>query len=121
VVINNLFSDFIVSNFQNFIVVYADHSISLLSAEYSFYTPESHISFISNLTSSSSYFTSECFAIIEALNIISTFNYKKVLITSDSLSYLQSHNSFSFNYHISLFVLRINSILFSLSQLDFNI
>ncbi|KAL4099050.1 hypothetical protein QTP88_023545 [Uroleucon formosanum] len=120
-VINSLFTDFIDNNFANFIVVYTDGSVSPLSAGYSFYIPNLHISFTNNLPPSSSSFTAECFAIIEALNCISSFSYKKFLIASDSMSCLQSLNSFSLNSHPSPLIIRIKSILFSLGQLDFNI
>ncbi|KAL4119211.1 hypothetical protein QTP88_012055 [Uroleucon formosanum] len=120
-VINSLFTNFIDNNFADFIVVYTDGSVSPLSAGYSFYIPNLHISFTNNLPPSSSFFTAECFAIIEALNCISSFSYKKFLIASDSMSCLQSLNSFSLNSHPSPLIIRIKSILFSLGQLDFNI
>lgn len=121
VVTNNNFSNLINCNFYNFIVVYTDSSVSPLSVGYSFYIPEFHMSFTSNLSPSSSSFTAECFTIIEALNIISTLQYKTFLTATDLLSCLQSLNSFSFKFHISPLVLRIKSILFSLGRLDFNI
>lgn len=121
VVINNLFSDFIVNNFVDFTVIYTDGSVSPHSAGYLFYIPKLHISFINNLPSSSSSFTAECFAIIVALNCISSFSEKKIFIASDSMYFLQSLNSFSLHSHLSPLILRIKSILFSLSQSDFNI
>ncbi|KAL4112254.1 hypothetical protein QTP88_016075 [Uroleucon formosanum] len=120
-VLNSFFTDFIDNNFADFIVVYTNDSVSPLSAGYSFYIPNLHISFTNNLPPSSSSFTAECFAIIEALNCISSFSYKKFLIASDSMSCLQSLNSFSLNSHPSPLFIGIKSILFSLSQLDFNI
>ncbi|KAL4154303.1 hypothetical protein QTP88_000450 [Uroleucon formosanum] len=53
-VINSLFTDFIDNNFADFIVVYTDGSVSPLSAGYSFYIPNLHISFTNNLPPSSS-------------------------------------------------------------------
>jgi len=44
VVIYNIFSDFIESNFPDFIVICTDGSVSTLKAGYSFYIPELHIS-----------------------------------------------------------------------------
>jgi len=126
-VINSLFSDFIENNFANFIVVYTNGSVSPLLAGYSFYIPNLHISFTNNLPPSSSYFTAECFAIIEALNCISSFSNKKFLIASDlsdnvlTMPCLQSLNFFSLNSHPSPLILSIKSIFFGLGQLDFNI
>ena len=120
-VINNLFLAFIESKFPDYMVVYTDGSVSPLSAGFSFYIPQLNISFTSNLPPSSSSFTAECFAIIEALNMISTFSNNNVLIASDALSCLQSLNSCPFSSHVSPLILRIKSILFNLSQLNFNI
>ncbi|KAL4153575.1 hypothetical protein QTP88_001408 [Uroleucon formosanum] len=53
-VINSLFTDFIDNNFADFIVIYTDGSVSPLSAGYSFYIPNLHISFTNNLPPSSS-------------------------------------------------------------------
>jgi hypothetical protein len=45
VVINYLFSDFIINNFTDFTVIYTDGSVSSLLAGYSFYVPEIYMSF----------------------------------------------------------------------------
>ena len=119
IVINNLFSDFLFTNFPDFVAVYTDVSVSPLSAGCSFFIPELCISFSSNLPPTSSSFTAECYAIIEALNLISSFSPNKFLIASDSMSCLQSLTSNPFNPHISPLVLHIKSILFRLNQLNF--
>jgi ribonuclease HI len=120
-IINNIFSDFLDTNFSDFFTVYTDGSVSPLSAGYSFYIPQFHISFTSNLPPSSSSFTTECYAIVEALTLISTFPPNKFLIISDSLSCLQSLTSNPFNSHISPLILHIKSILFQLFQKKFTI
>lgn len=79
-------SPFIECNFTDFIVIYTDGSVSTLSAGYSFYITELHISCTSNLLPSSSSFTAKCFAIVEALNFISTSPYKKFLIVLSPIS-----------------------------------
>jgi len=102
-------------------VVYTDGSVSLLSAGYSFYIPTLHFSFTSNILPSSTSFSTECFSIIEALNCIPSFSNNTFLIATDSMACLQSLNSFSFNSYLPPLILHIKSILFSLSQLDFDI
>lgn len=47
-VINNFFSDFLYTNFPDFIAMYIDGSVSPLSAGYFFYIPALHMSFTSN-------------------------------------------------------------------------
>jgi hypothetical protein len=86
--VNKIFSEFLNMNFDHFIVVYTDGSVSPLSAGYSFFIPELHISFSNNLPPSSSSFTAECYAIIEALSLISNLASNKYLIASDSMSCL---------------------------------
>jgi ribonuclease HI len=119
--INNIFSDFIVCNFPDFIVIYMDGSVSPLSAGYSFYISQLHISCTSNLPSSSSSFPAELFAIVEVLNFISTSSYKKFLIASDSMFCLQSLYFHTFNSNLSPLILRIKSILFGLGQSSYDI
>ncbi|KAF0704304.1 RNase H domain-containing protein [Aphis craccivora] len=53
-----------------------------LSASYSFYIPEFHVSFSNNLPPSSS-FTAECCAVLEALRFISNAAPNNYLIASD--------------------------------------
>jgi len=55
--VNKIYSEFLKLNFDNFIVVYTDGSVSPLSAGYSFFIPELNISFSNNLPPSSSSFT----------------------------------------------------------------
>ena len=107
--------------FFNFIVVYTDGSISPLSAGYAFYIPDLHLSFSSNLPSTSSSFTAECYAIIEALKLIQNFPSNNYLIVSDSMSCLQALNSNPFNSHLSPLILRIKFLIFTLSQKNYNI
>lgn len=88
-IVNKKFSEFLKLNFDHFIVMYTDGSVSPLSAGYSFYIPELHISFSNNLPSSSWSFTAECYALIEALSLISNLASNKYLMVSDSMSCLQ--------------------------------
>uniref|UniRef100_A0A2S2QL67 RNase H type-1 domain-containing protein n=1 Tax=Sipha flava TaxID=143950 RepID=A0A2S2QL67_9HEMI len=105
IVINNAFFDFLNSIFPDFIAVYTDGSVSPLSAGYSFYIPELHISFTNNLPPSASSFTAECFAIVKTLTLISSFLPDKFLIATDSMSCLQSFTSNPFNFQISPLIL----------------
>jgi hypothetical protein len=66
-------------NFDNFIVVYTNGSVSPLFVGYSFLIPELHISFSNNLPPSSSSLTAEYYAIIEALSLISNLASKQIL------------------------------------------
>jgi len=61
-------------------------------------------------------FTAECFAIIEALNIISTLPTNKFLIVTDSLSCLQALSSTAFKSQISPLTINIRRILFCLTK-----
>jgi hypothetical protein len=76
--VNAAFSNHFIVNFPNFIVVCIDGSISPLSAGYTFYIPELHVSLTNNLPSSSSSFTAECYAIIEALTLILNFSQTNI-------------------------------------------
>ncbi|VVC28773.1 Ribonuclease H-like domain,Ribonuclease H domain [Cinara cedri] len=113
--VNNSFSSYLL-NFSNFIIIYTDSSVSPLSAGYSFYIPELHVSFSNNLSSSSSSFTAECYAILEALHFISNLAPNNYLIASDSMSCLQSLISNSFNSKLSPLVFQIKSYLYFLNQ-----
>jgi len=73
-------------NFTNCIVVFRDGSVSFLSSGYLFFIPELHVSFTHNLYHTSSSFTTECFATIEAIIFISNLVPNKFLI--DFLSFL---------------------------------
>jgi len=119
--INKIFSEYLKLNFGNYITIYTDGSVSPLSAGYSFYIPELHISFTNNLPPSSSSFTAECFAIIEALTFISNLISNYYLIASDSLSCLIALNSNPFNSHFSPLVLRIKQITHTLYLSNYSI
>uniref|UniRef100_A0A2S2Q117 ribonuclease H n=1 Tax=Sipha flava TaxID=143950 RepID=A0A2S2Q117_9HEMI len=119
-IVNKIFSEFLNMNFDNFVVVYTDGSVSHLSAGYSFFIPELHISFSNNLPPSSS-FTAECYAIIEALSLISNLASNKYLIASDSMSCLQALISNPFDSHLSSLVLIIKSIILKLHQDNYTI
>jgi len=119
--VNKIFSEFLKLNFDNFIVVFTDGSVSPLSAGYSFYIPVLHISFSNNLPPSSSSFTAECYAIIEALSLISNLDSNKYLIVSDSMSCLQALISNPFDSHLSSLVLIIKSIILKLHLANYTI
>lgn len=114
--VNNIFLDFIHNTFPLFILIFTDGSVSPLSAGYSFYIPEFHISFSNNLPPTASSFTAECFAIIEALNIVSTLPTNKFLIVTDSLSCLQALSSTVFKPQISPLIINIRRILYCLTE-----
>jgi len=119
--VNAAFSNHLIVNFPNFIVVYTDGSISPLSAGFAFYIPELHVSFSNNLPSSSSSFAAECYAIIDALTLIFNFAPNKYLIASDSMSCLQALNSNPLHSQLSPLVLRIKSLIFNLNSLNYTI
>lgn len=119
--INKIFSEYLNANFGNYIRVYTDGSVSPLSAGYSFYIPELHISFTNNLPPSSSSFTAECYAIIEALTLIANLTPNYYLIASDYLSCLLSLRSNPFDSHISPLVLRITQLTLNLHQSNYYI
>lgn len=72
-----------------------------------------------NLPPSASSFTTECFAILEALSIISTLPSSSYLIVSDSLSSLLSLSSDFFNSRPSPISIRIRQLLYELTLSDF--
>ncbi|XP_026819622.1 uncharacterized protein LOC113558364 [Rhopalosiphum maidis] len=119
--INKIFTDFLNTNFSNHIIVYTDGSVSPLSASFSFYIPELHISFTNNLPPSSSSFTAECYAIIEALILISKLAPNNYLIASDSLSCLLALKSNPFNSLPSPLALRIKHVTLTLHQSNYSI
>jgi len=114
--VNKLFSNYLNLNYPNFTIIYTDGSVSPLSAGYSFYIPELHISFSNNLPPSSSSFTAECYAILEALLFISDLAPNNYLIASDSMSCLQSLISNPFNSKLSPLVFQIKSYIYILKQ-----
>ncbi|KAL4143540.1 hypothetical protein QTP88_005859 [Uroleucon formosanum] len=114
--VNNYFSNYFNLNYPNFIIIYTDGSVSPLSAGYSFFIPELHVSFSNNLPPSSSSFTAECCAILEALLFISNLAPNNYLIASDSMSCLQSLISNPFNSKLSPIVFQIKSYLYYLNQ-----
>lgn len=114
--VNNSFSNYLLLNFSNFIVISLMAQFPPLSASYSFYIPEFHVSFSNNLPPSSSSFTAECYAILEALRFISNAAPNNYLIASDSMSCLQSLTSNPFNSKLSPLVFQIKSYLYSLNQ-----
>lgn len=80
-VINNFFSDFLYTNFPDFITMYIVQSpLSLLAISFTF------LRFIclSPVITTFSSFTAECYAIVEALTLISSFPLNKFLIISES-------------------------------------
>lgn len=83
---------------------------SLPSAGYAFYIPELHMSFTNNLPPSSSSFTAECHAILEALTFISYLAPTNYLIASDSISCLLPLKSNSFNSHLSPLCFAFNKL-----------
>uniref|UniRef100_A0A2S2QLU7 RNase H type-1 domain-containing protein n=1 Tax=Sipha flava TaxID=143950 RepID=A0A2S2QLU7_9HEMI len=99
--INKIFSEFLNKNFRHYITIYTDGSVSPLSASYEFYISELHMSFTNNLPASSSSFSTECCAIIEALIFISNLAPYNYLIASDSISCLLALKSNPLNSHIS--------------------
>ncbi|KAL4142166.1 hypothetical protein QTP88_004679 [Uroleucon formosanum] len=114
--VNNYFSNYFNLNYPNFIIIYTDGSVSPLSAGYSFFIPELHVSFSNNLPPSSSSFTAECCAILEALLFISNLAPNNYLIATDSMSCLQSLISNPFNSKLSPIVFQIKSYLYYLNQ-----
>uniref|UniRef100_A0A2S2R880 RNase H type-1 domain-containing protein n=1 Tax=Sipha flava TaxID=143950 RepID=A0A2S2R880_9HEMI len=117
--VNKIFSEFLNINFSDHIIVYTDGSISPLSTGFSFYIPELLISFTNNLPPSSSSFTAECYAIIEALILISRLAPNNYLIASDSLSRLLALKSNPFNFHPSPLALCIKHITLTLHQSNY--
>jgi len=105
-------SDILSEYFPNFIAVYTDGSLSPLWAGYAFYIPELHVSFTNNLPLSSSSFITECYAIIEALILISNFAPNNYIISFDSMSCLLALSFNSFNSRLSPLDLRIRTSLF---------
>ncbi|KAF0754884.1 RNase H domain-containing protein, partial [Aphis craccivora] len=90
-------------------------SVSPLSAGYSFYISEFHISFSNNLPPTITSFTAERFAIIDALNNISSLPPNKFLIATDSLSCLQALTSNAYNSNLSPLIITIRQIVYSLT------
>lgn len=119
IIVNNLFLDYIQNNFPNSTLIYTDGSVSPLSAGYAFFIPDLHISMSNNLPSSASSFTTECFAILEALSTISALPPSSYLIVSDSLSCLLSLSSDFFNSRPSPISIRIRQLLYELTLSDF--
>ena len=114
--VNKLFSNYLNLNYPNFTIIYTDGSVSPLSAGYSFCIPELHVSFSNNLPPSSSSFTAECYAILEALLFISNLAPNNYLIASDSMSCLQSLLSNPFNSKLSPLVFQIKSYIYIISS-----
>ncbi|KAL4098867.1 hypothetical protein QTP88_023385 [Uroleucon formosanum] len=119
IIVNNLFLDYIQNNFPNSILIYTDGSVSSLSAGYAFFILDLHISMSNNLPSSASSFTTECFAILEALSTISALPPSSYLIVIDSLSCLLSLSSDFFNSRPSPISIRIRQLLYELTLSDF--
>jgi ribonuclease HI len=85
------------SNFPNSLLVFTDGSVSTSSAGFSFYIPTLKISFSSKINSLASSYTTECYAIINALQFIFSLEFNNFLIVSDSQSCLLAIASDSFN------------------------
>ena len=115
-VVNNILSNHLKLRFPNTLVIYTDGSVSRLSAGYSFYIPELHVSFANNLPPTTSSFTAECYAIYEALLFISNTDPGNYLIATDSLSCLLALVSNPFNSKLSPLVLRIKSFIYYLNN-----
>jgi len=114
-VVNKYFSNYLNINYPNFTIIYTDGSVSPLSAWYSFYIPNIHVSFSNNLPSSSSSYTVECHAILEALLFISNVEPNNYLVAFDSMSSLQSLISNPSNSKLSPLVLLIKSYIYIFS------
>lgn len=89
--------------------------VSPLSASYSIYIPELHVSISNNLPPLSS-FTAKCYAIIETTLLIFNLPPNKFLIASDALLCFQSITSNLSNSHLFLLVFQIKTIIFNLSN-----
>jgi len=70
-------------------ITLTDSSVNSFSTGYYFYIHDYHISLSINRPPSSSSNIAECFAILEALKLISTFAFNNLLFPFDSLFYLQ--------------------------------
>ncbi|KAF0690957.1 RNase H domain-containing protein, partial [Aphis craccivora] len=81
-----------------------------------FLQTEFHVSFSNNLLPSS--FTAECYAILEALRFISNAAPNNYLISSDSMSCLQSLTSNPFNTKLSPLVPGHVGILYGNAMAD---
>lgn len=86
-----------------------------------FHIPELRVSLKNNFSSSSSSFTADCYAIIEALTLILNLAPNKYLIASDFMSLLQTLNSNPLHSQLSPLVLRIKSLIFYLNLLNYTI
>lgn len=115
-IVNNLFLDFVRDKFPNSTLIFTDGSVSPLSAGYAFHIPDLHISMSSNLPPSASSYTAECFALLEALKLISTLTPKNYLIVSDSLSSLQNLSSNVFKSNPSSISINIRNLLYKLDS-----
>jgi len=116
--VNNIFSNLNLY-FPNFMVIYTDGSVCRLSAGYSFYIPDLHVSFANYLPPSLSSFTAESYAIYEALLFISNTVPRNYLIASDSMSCLQLLVSNPFNSKMSpLFFLLSHTLITSIILID---
>jgi len=119
--VNDHFSNYLNLNYPNFTIIYTDGSVSPISAGYSFYIPKFHFSFSNNLPPSSSSFTAECYAILEALLFISNSPSDNYLIASDSMSCLQSLITNPFNSKLSPLIFQIKHHLHLLNQSKFQV
>jgi ribonuclease HI len=117
--VNQIFNDFIDTNFHNYCLVYTDGSVSTSSAGFSFFIPKLKIKFSDTLPLVTCSFTAECYAIMVALNYIQSLNIKKCLIISDSQSALYAIHSISFSAATSPLILNIKASLFHLASQDF--
>jgi ribonuclease HI len=106
------------SNFPNSLLIFTDGSVSTSSAGFSFYIPTLNISFSSKINSLPSSFTTECYAIINALEFIFSFEFNNFLIISDSQSCLLAIASESFNSSLSLLIFIIKSLVYHLSLVN---
>jgi len=86
-----------------------------LSAGYAFFIYELQVTFTNNLLPSSLFFHSRVLCHNRSLN---SNNY---FISSDSMSCFEALHSNSFNSHLSPLILRNKSLIFTLSQLNYNI
>ena len=114
--VNSLFIDYIQEHFSRFILIFTDGSSTPLSAGFSFYIPDFHISFSNNLPPTASSYTTECFAIMEALLSISSLPSNNFLIVTDSLSCLQALSSNCFKSQTSALIIKIKLLLFTLFE-----
>lgn len=105
------------NSFPDFTIIFNNGSVIPLSSDFTFYIPELHISFLNNLPSTASFYTTKCYTIIEAL-LISSSTSNKFLMATDSLSCLQVLISNVFKLLPSSLIIKIRFLLYNLTKLS---